>query len=570
VLEMLDADSVRAWALAAADALEACRTQIDELNVYPVPDSDTGTNLAVTIRAGATAAAQAGGGLADVLNSFASGAAIAAQGSSGMIASQLLRGLADDLIGVTNCAGQDLARALGRASNIAYASVREPHEGTILSVARAAASAASDSEPSLGSVVAAAVAGAAAALARTPGQLAVLARAGVVDAGGQGLVVVLDALACVVTGLPSTLELQRAPDNANRFEAIREGGSKTFAYEVQYLLEAPAEAIAPFEAVVSDLGDTFVIAAVSAGVWNVHVHVNDVGAAIEAGVVAGRPHRIRVTRFADQIAAERGKAAVRSQSATDSQSAPLPAVAIVVLLSDPGLAQLFEAEGVVVIVIDHTAGADPATSSGNGLSTGSVASTGSVVSPGSVVSDAALAVLRAHSGRRIVLLPDHERLVPIAARIAGQARTDGIDVSLIPTRSPMQGLAAVAVHDPQRRGDDDVIAMAEAAAATRFGEIAIATEPALTTIGECRAGDVLGLIDGDVVEIAASIPAAITALLSRLFGVGAELVTAIVGPTAPESSEALIRDCIAEHAPLVDLVIYPVGQLERVLLLGAE
>jgi uncharacterized protein len=549
---MLDADSVRAWALAAADALEARRTQIDELNVYPVPDADTGTNLAVTIRAGAIAAAAADGGLAEVLNSFARGAAIAAQGSSGMVASQLLRGLADDLIGVTNCAGPDLARALGRASTTAYASVREPHEGTILSVARAAASAAGDSEPSLGSVVTAAVAGAVAALARTPGQLAVLARAGVVDAGGQGLVVVLDALACIVTGVPSTLELQRAPHDANRFETVREGGSETFGYEVQYLLQAPAEAIAPFEAVVADLGDTFVIAAVSADVWNVHVHVNDVGAAIEAGVVAGRPHRIRVTRFADQIAAGRPMAAIRPQSAAASEPATAPTVAIVVLLSDPGLAQLFEGEGAVVIAIDSAADADR----GAGTST--------------VASDAALSVLRAHSGHRIVLLPDHERLVPIAARIAGQARIDGIDVSLVPTRSPLQGLAAVAVHDPSRRGDDDVIAMAEAAAATRFGEIAVAAEPALTTIGECRAGDVLGLIDGDVVEIADSIPAAITALLSRLFGVGGELITAIVGPDAPGSTEALIRDCIAEHAPLVDLVIYPVDRLDRVLLLGAE
>jgi hypothetical protein len=544
VLEILDAESARAWALAAADALEARRAQIDELNVFPVADADTGTNLAVTVRAGAVAAASAVGGVASVLESFAHGAALAAQGSSGMITSQLLRGLAEDLAGTTVCAGGELARALQRAFSTAYASVHVPIEGTILSVARAAASAAGDRaarERSLPAVVTAALTGALAALARTPEQLAALDRAGVVDAGGQGLVVILDALACVVTGEASTLDTFRAdPVAPGRFEALRELGSERFGYEVQYLLDAPAQALERLEQALGDLGDTLVVAPITAETWNVHVHVNDVGAAIEAGVVAGRPHRIRVTRFADQVAATASSPAV--PAAASPFAADAAAVEVVILLPDNGLAELFDENGAVVVVVDRTSG-DP---------------------------QATVAALRASSARRIVLLPNDQRLALLAERAVASARDEGIEIAVVPTRSPMQGLAALAVHDPQRRGEDDVIAMAEAAAATRFAEVGVADGPGLTTIGECRAGDVLGLIDGDVVEIGRSVPEVITSVLVRLLGIGGELVTVVIGPDAPAETEAVIRDCIAQRSPLVDLVVYPGNRLRCLVMLGME
>jgi hypothetical protein len=267
------------------------------------------------------------------------------------------------------------------------------------------------------------------------------------------------------------------------------------------------------------------------------VHVNDVGAAIEAGVEAGRPYRITVTRFADQIAAAKAMAA-----GGEPEDARPAAVGVVVLLPDHGLAALFDAEGAVVAVIDRD-GADP---------------------------QPALDAVRASSARRVVLLPNDRQLAVAAEQAAVLARAAGIEIAVVPTRSPMQGLAALAVHDPNRRPEDDVIAMAEAAAATRFAEVTVAEGPALTTIGECRAGDILGLIDGDVAEIAQSVTGVVTSVLARLLGIGGELVTAIVGPDAPGDLEPMLRRLLAERAPLTDLVLYESPQLRSLLLLGME
>ncbi|MBV9821977.1 MAG: DAK2 domain-containing protein, partial [Actinobacteria bacterium] len=203
MLTLLDASAVRRWCSAAVDGLEARRGEIDDLNVFPIPDGDTGTNLALTLRGAADAvaadrSATAGG----MLSAMARGALMSARGNSGVIVSQILAGLAEACEGAIEAEGRHLVAGLRRACEAAYAAVAEPVEGTMLSVVRGGADAAAElgEAPELPAVAAAAAAGAANALAGTPDQLAVLAEAGVVDAGGCGLVVLLEALATVVTG----------------------------------------------------------------------------------------------------------------------------------------------------------------------------------------------------------------------------------------------------------------------------------------------------------------------------------------------------------------------------------
>jgi hypothetical protein len=184
---------------------------------------------------------------------------------------------------------------LRTAAAAAYDAVAEPVEGTVLTVARAAADAAWElGSDDLADVCTVAARSAAQALARTPEQLPALARAGVVDAGGRGLVVLLDALAGVATGSTPTLPLAPAPAP---LVADRETGSDAYSYEVQYLLAAPDAALGPLRVELGALGDSLVVVGDGDGMWNVHVHVDDVGAAIEAGIRAGRPSRIGVTRY---------------------------------------------------------------------------------------------------------------------------------------------------------------------------------------------------------------------------------------------------------------------------------
>jgi hypothetical protein len=251
----------------------------------------------------------------------------------------------------------------------------------------------------------------------------------------------------------------------------------------------------------------------------VHVHVNDVGAAIEAGVEAGRPHHIAVVRFADQHVADGSTTAV--------------------LAVAPGaeVAHLFETEGVPVV--EGT--------------------------PGELV-----AAIRRTGAAEVVLLSCSTAATAIAEAAARQTRPHGARVSVVPTRSPVQALAAVAVHDPTRRFDDDVVAMAEAAAATRFVELTVATEQALTSVGICQPGDVLGLIDGEVVEIGHGLLAVAYAVVDRVLGVGAELMTVLVGNTAPARTGEQIAAHVREMAPFTEVTVYPGGPADRPVVIGVE
>ena len=521
MLDALDADAVRRWSRTAVDLLDVHRTEIDALNVYPVPDSDTGSNMVSTMRAADAALRGAEpSNAAAALAALAQGAAQGALGNSGFIVSQILRGLADstsdDFDALAAPAGLD------RAARLARTAVVVPVEGTILTVARAAADGARGA--TLGEIVMNALRAADSALQRTPSQLPDLAQAGVVDAGGRGLVVLLDALARTITGESIPLAPVRIP---LRSVDQHDDGAGEFGFEVQYLLDAPTTQIEKLRAALAQIGDSVAVVSVGEDVWKVHVHVDDVGAAIEAGVEAGRPHQIAVVRLVDEF--HRGHRPA--------------AAAIVAVAPGQGLAHLFESAGVrVVEAVDDA--------------------------PPSVAD--VVAAIHASGARELVLLPNAARVTGVAEAAADQLRAHGVRVSVVPIRSPVQGLAAIAVHDGARRFDDDVVAMAEAAAATRHAEVMLATEEALTAVGICRAGDVLGLIDGEVVEIGHGLIAVAFSLVDRLLRVGAELMTVLVGADAPPRAGELLEAHVRSQAPLTDVTVYQGGQSEHAVIIGAE
>ncbi|NES14025.1 MULTISPECIES: DAK2 domain-containing protein [unclassified Micromonospora] len=534
MLDTLDAAAVRRWCASGLAALRRHQGEIDDLNVYPVPDGDTGTNLVLTLTSAHQALAMDLGTLPEdghtphghALRLMARGALLGARGNSGVILSQILRGFADALAATPAVGGRQLATALAGAATAAYAAVAHPVEGTLLTVAAAAARAAEQADSDdLRAVARAAAGGAARALARTPEQLPALARAGVVDAGGRGLCLLLDALVEVVTGESLRPAIEPVPAARPPATAVRETGSEAYAYEVQYLLHATDEAVARLRGELDALGDSLVIVG-DGDTWNVHVHVNDVGAAIEAGVVAGRPHRITVTRFADQV------------------PPPPPAAqpdgrAAVVVATGAGIAELFAAEGATVVP------ANP--------------STGEL-----------LDAIRATGAARVVVLPNDPNTRSVASAAAREAHGLGVKVSVVPTRSPVQALAALAVRDPKRRFEDDVIAMAEAAGACRYAEVCHASKEALTVAGPCRPGDVLALVEGEVHLIGADLLDTCTAVVDRMLGGGGELVTLLCGADAPEGLADRVREHVERSWPFVEVQAYEGGQPHYPLLLGVE
>ncbi|MEX1654710.1 DAK2 domain-containing protein [Streptomyces pseudovenezuelae] len=562
-----DALAVRTWCGLALRALGRAREEIDAINVYPVADGDTGTNLYLTAESAAAAVEAVfeahdahGSGkpaLADAARAMAHGALIGARGNSGTILAQLLRGMAQVLAAdgeTTHTDGEGLRLALRHAADSAREAVAHPVEGTVLTVASAAADAAGGAEGDCGTVARAAYEGARAALAATPGQLAVLERAGVVDAGGRGLVAVLGALVETFTGevpraVPVVSDLEHArvagvvdptsPANAagglapSSDECADAPGTGGPAFEVIYLLEAEDAAVARLRQRLDGLGDSLVVVG-GDGLWNVHVHVDDAGAAVEAGVEAGRPYRIRITHF--------GTEDVHTTGAERPPREPAQR-AVVAVVPGEGLAGLYAEAGATTVL----------------------ARPGEPPASGELVQ----AVRRAHA-REVVLLPNDADLRHTAAAAAEQARTEGIRVALIPTRSAVQGIAALAVHEPERRFDEDVVQMTSAAGATRYAEVTVAERQSWTMAGICQAGDVLGLIDGDVAVIGSDVAVTAEAVLDRMLSAGGELVTLVLGDEAPEIVAERLEVRVRESYLAVDTVVYRGGRQGAVLLIGVE
>ncbi|MFC8078371.1 DAK2 domain-containing protein [Streptomyces sp. NPDC057307] len=562
VPQTLDAAAVRTWCSLALDALGRDREEIDAINVYPVADGDTGTNLYLTVESAARAVeavfdAHATGtsvpDLPDTVRAMAHGALIGARGNSGTILAQLLRGMAevlgeagagsdgagDEDGAAAEDGGNHLARALRRAAELAREAVAHPVEGTILTVASAAAAAAArppgdgrggdGAAYGDGAAVHAAYAGARVALAATPGQLAVLGRAGVVDAGGRGLLAVLAALVEAVTGdAPSPVAPGARPHELPAVVESCDADDSPAgpAFEVIYLLETDEAGIARVRRRLDALGDSLVVVG-GDGLWNVHVHVDDAGAAVEAGVEAGRPYRIRITHFG----AAAGHQRERAQRA------------VVAVVPGEGLAGLCAEAGATTVL----------------------ARPGEPPASGELVD----AIRRAHA-HEVVLLPNDAELRHTAAAAAEQARDEGIRVALIPTRAAVQGIAALAVHAPDRRFDEDVVAMTSAAGATRYAELAVAERQSWTMAGICQAGDLLGLIEGDVAVIGTDLAATAETVLDRMLSAGGELVTLVLGQDVPDTLAERLERYVRDGHLAVDTVVYRGGRQSVPLLIGVE
>lgn len=532
---------VRRFADLAVEGLAATREEIDALNVFPVPDGDTGTNMFLTVESARDAMAVAleerPGDLRRALKAYSRGALLGARGNSGVILSQLVGALLRRIgrSGSSDRSAAVFAEGMSLATDAAYSAVGTPVEGTILSVARAAsdtaAVAAERSQARLGDVVHAAATAARAALARTPEQLPMLKAAGVVDAGGRGLCVVLDALESAVTGRHARTSAPRMgkpliPVARVPSDDLTEDGP---AYEVMYLIAADDRAIPALRETLAPLGDSLVVVG-GEGLWNVHIHVDHVGAAIEAGIRAGCPRRIEVTHFAEQVARARERQTGRTGRA------------LVVVAAGPGLAELFTRAGAEVL--------QPG--SGRRPSTGEI-----------------LAAIEATGALEVVVLPNDPDSIAVAEAAGHEAEVKGVHVVVIPTSAQVQGIAALAVHEPGRLLDSDVVQMAAAARGARHGAVTVAAKDAITSAGRCSVGDALGVIHGDFAIVGDELLDVATAVLTRLLGGGGELVTLVAGADSGDLAQSCEHWVRRTH-PGVDVALYEGGQERYPLLMAVE
>lgn len=531
----IDYQFLQDWVSTAVEALGSAREDIDALNVFPVPDGDTGTNMFLTLEAGQQAmlaASEAATGSPDDLLAVSSsallrGVLMGARGNSGVILSQIVRGLilVDPLTPESAAkSGVTIRRGLTQAAELAYAAVAEPKEGTMLTVARCAAeAAAASSSDALPDVLGAAVSGAEEALARTTEMLEPLRRAGVVDSGGYGIVVILSALLEVVSGVRRPPPPAQRPAIAVQQEPDEYGGP---GYEVMFLLEADDDQVPELKRSLAELGDSLVVVG-GDRLWNIHVHVDDAGAAVEAGMAAGRPYRIRITYLLEDSAGHTGP---RGRT-------------IVAVAHGEGIASLLREMSVVPVL------AEP----------GQAPATGELLQ----------AALASDSGE-IMILPSDKNVTSSAEAAAQAARAEGLRVAVVPTRSIVQSLSAIAVHDEDVDFDDDVVGMSRAAGATRYGAVTVSTKEAMTTAGTCSPGDILGIVDGDILKIGDDFATVARETFDLMLSTGGELVTVVSGQLADDELISDVTDHVETEYPAVDVIVYQGNQPIWPLIFGVE
>ena len=596
-------------------ALNQHRVTIDRLNVYPVPDGDTGTNMALTLAAVTEELLQSGAGRGDICRAISHGALMGARGNSGVIVSQLLRGLASTLAPSEDAPDSDppidaglLADGLLAASVAADSAVMRPVEGTILSVARASAQAAqraleamTPDERGTGATALAAVLESArlagqAALEATPQQLPVLADAGVVDAGAAGYLLLLDALLSVVDGrplpdevdLPAEVAAVIAHGNAGtslpsdpvdpaaeqRAELHRhldpgDGGGHDVhdpsgtRYEVMFLLAAPDENIDQFKVAWDALGDSIVMVG-GDGLWNCHIHTDDIGPVIEAGIDVGRPHRIQITDLHEQVAGLAGHGAHGAHAGHGAHGAhasdgahgahgahasdgmaisdqPQVACAVVAVSPAPGLDELFTALGVQEIV------------------TG-----GQTMNPSTAE---LLAAVSAAPSQQVVVLPNNSNIVPVARQVDAQTAKQ---VEVVATTSVPAGLAALIGYDPAADAARNAASMGDTATAVAAGEVTQAVRDTTASVGRVAAGQWIGLDESGIVATGPTAGAAAIGLLAHMLQPTQEILTLIEGAGAQAAETAEVTAWLAEHWPDVEVERHVGGQDHYPYLFGIE
>ncbi len=541
----LDAGGLAGAMVCFRDLLRRHQAVINRLNVYPVPDGDTGTNMLLTVEA---VVAEISGlpeppGLPGVCGAIAHGSLMGARGNSGVILCQVLRAMARTF--ERSASGElgaaTVASGIAAGASAARQAVLRPVEGTMLSVADAAADAAGRG---LGLVEVLDLARRAAveALWRTPEQLAVLAASGVVDAGGAGLVLLFDALAAGVTGEvrggelelpPEVGELVRstgsAPKERSGDEAGR-GAPSGQRFEVMFLLDAPDEAIPPLKQVWDGIGDSIVVVG-GEGTWSCHIHTDDAGAALDAALDAGRPRNIRVTDLAEQVEEELWVRQAGRGAAEPAPPGPPPATSVVAVATGDGVSRIFRSLGVEVVVAG-----------------------GQTMNPSTADILGALDQAR---GEEVVVLPNNSNIVPVAEQAAAVTAKK---VRVVPTRGIQEGFAALLEYDPQASVDENAEAMARSASRIVAGEVTRAVRAGEAPCGRIEAGDYLGLSRQGIESVAPTLAQATCDLLARLVRPGQEIVTLIEGQGATTADSRIVAEWLRAEHPELSLERHAGGQ----------
>jgi uncharacterized protein len=524
---MSDRETLQAFARGALDSLELSRQRIDDLNVYPVPDGDTGSNLTLTARGVVDALEHSGAPDRPSLARVVTRAALmSARGNSGVILSQIVRGAAELLGSAATVDTRTAALAVRDASDAAYAAVRSPVEGTMLTVIRELAEAAeSANAETLPELLAYLVERGEESVARTPEQLDVLREAGVVDAGGAGLVELVRGLAAVAAGE----EIAAPPEVPEvTVDAVHQELSR-YRYCTTLVVEGDDLDAGGLEAELAKLGDSLLVVG-DRSALKVHVHTDDPGAALSLATRTGVLEGVEIADMHRQ-----------TEEREERLLAALPdaQTSVVAVVAGEGNRRLFEELGATQVVEG-----------------------GQTMNPSTADLHEAI---ESAGAAEVVLLPNNSNVVMAAEQAA---RVAGKPVEVVATTSIPAGLAALVAFNGEHSAEQNAAAMREALAGLATGEIAVASRNASTNCVAVHEGDYLALLDGDAIASGPAFDEVARALMERLLAEPRDVLTLLTGEGAPPLN-GLLDELAADH-PELELDVHEGGQPHYPLLLSAE
>ena len=528
VKETLDAKNLASLMYCFRDSLQEHKESLNSLNVYPVPDGDTGSNMAATLNSVVSEieSLEENLELENIIDAISHGSLMGARGNSGVIISQILRGFVSK---IKNASRKTIdanlfSEALSEAASAAYEAVGNPVEGTILTVVRETAEAAEKAaSEKLSLLPLAEIAREAAkrSLDSTPELLPVLARAGVVDAGGSGFLLMLDSLLHIIDDRPMPEpEVVTASVDSLILDVHDETSNSGTRYEVMYFLDAPDDLIPDFKKAWAEIGDSIVVVG-GENIWNCHVHTNNIGAAVEAGISIGKPYEIRVTDLFEEIAG----------NYHDHDIADPVGCSVIAVANGDGIGEIFRSLGATRIV--------------NG---------GQSMNPSTAD---LLEAAEATASEHVIILPNNSNIVAVAEQVDSQTSKT---VRVVGTHTVTEGFASLLGYDPEATSEKNQTGMLQASQMVESGEITTAVRDSTSEIGEIKKGNFLGLQKGKVTVVAETIVEATNNLLKEMISDEHEIVTLVSGEDSnKKETDEIVAWVNAEYEEL-EVEVHEGGQ----------
>ena len=526
-----------------ARALEQRKQEVDALNVFPVPDGDTGTNMFLTIQSAARDAEQtAGDSVSEVAAAVSMGSLMGARGNSGVILSQLLRGIAKGVEGLKTVTSGELAQALQTGVDTAYKAVMRPVEGTILTVSKETARAALAKAKQGGTPLETLTEGyrkGQEALAKTPELLPALKQAGVVDAGGQGFLIILGGWIAVLEGKdpqPESFAAAAAVQGIVRVENLE------FPYCTEFLVKGSDINPKQIRQDLMDRGDSLLVVG-TPEVVKIHIHVKNPGQILDYALNWGALHEVEIHNMLAQNEAmahaekEPPSAAERvTTPETDKENG-----VVAVTLGD-GITEIFKSLGMDEVVFG-----------------------GQTMNPST--EDMAEAV-RKVKAKNVFILPNNSNIMLAARQV--QEVVKEREVRVIPSKSIPQGIAALINFDPEGEAENNLMAMENGLAAVKSGEVTYAVRDSQWDSLEIKAGDVLGLVEDTIVATGTSLMAVAQATLEKMEWRMRDLVTIFYGQEVELQEVQRLQDWLRRESSAVEVEVHSGGQPLYYYIFGVE